>query len=112
MEMTEAEKSRLVRLCIVIASGTVLFLYFMLLCFACELSGSQPPSAHLFVFSILLGIAAGVVGGIDIAAHPPTENQIGVALVVEGVLMIVLTLVAWAGMGRTALPLDQILAML
>ena len=56
MEMTEAERSRLVRLSIAIGAGTVLFLYFVMMCYSRELTINQGPPTHLFVFAVLLGI--------------------------------------------------------
>lgn len=86
-----------------IAVGTFFFLLFVYLCYYREL-GPAKPSLGPFLFALVLGGGAATAGAIAISNLGPKERGFGHALVIEGVLLIVLTAIAWAFMGPVPLP--------
>ena len=101
--MNGSDRPRLIRHSIVIAVGTLFFVLFVLVCYLRELGPAKPPTG-LFGFVIGLGAVAAVVGAIEAGGRPDEERGFGVALMIEGVLLIVLTVIAWVWMGPVPLP--------
>lgn len=89
---------------IAISVGTFFFLVFAYLCYYRELGPTLKPSKGPFVFAVLLGVGAALGGAVAISSLEPKERGFGYALVVEGVLLILLTAIAWALMGPIPLP--------
>jgi hypothetical protein len=89
---------RYVRPLIPIAVGTVFFLIFVLLCFYREL-GPRDPSGLLFGTVMAISVVTTIIGLIEAGGHVPSERGFGIALAVEGGVLLFLTLVAWVAMG-------------
>lgn len=101
--MNGSDRPRLIRHSIAIAVGTLFFLLFLLVCYLRELGPENPPKA-LLGFVIGLGACAVVAGLIEASGRPPEKRGFSVALMIEGVLLIVLTVIAWVWMGPVPLP--------
>jgi len=94
---------------IAIAVGTLFFLLFLGLCFYRELAPASPSEQPLrgpFLFAIGLGACALIAGIIEGAGHPREDRGFGIALAVEGGLLIFLTLIAWLFMGPVPIPAE------
>jgi hypothetical protein len=94
---------RVVRQLIAIGVGTLFFLIFFFLCLHREL-GPEKPSGTLFGAVMALGAVVMVAGLLEAGARMPAERGFGIALAVEGGLLVLLTLIAWIAMGPTPLP--------
>jgi len=97
-------QSENIRKTVAIAVGTALFLLFMLLCYMREFGPKEPlpASSALKVFAgFLVGLSAciALIGVVEASGHPPGERGFGLTLAVQGLLLFVLTLLAWLSMG-------------
>jgi len=101
-QLTESRK-RLVEDVVLIGVGTFFFLLFVFLCFCREL-GPARPSKTLFGGAIFLGAAAIAAGMIYGKSYSARERTFGFALAVEGIVMVLLTLIVLAFMGPVPLP--------
>ena len=86
-----------------VAVGTLYFFLVLLVFFHRQL-GSDNPRAGYFAFFIGLGICTAIIGTVEAFGHPPGERQFGTALAVEGAVLAVLTIVAWAWAGPITPP--------
>jgi hypothetical protein len=92
-----------VRRSILIGTGIILFLFYLLLCYARELGPPDPKPAWQYYAGFLVGLAicVAIIGAIDAGGHPPGERGFGFTLVAMGGTLFVLTLIAWGFMGPT-----------
>jgi len=93
--MTTSHDRRLQPSAIGIAVGTVFF-FFALLLFFYRRAGPTNPSKAVFWFFAAVGVCTAVVGGVEANGHPPGQRGLGTALVAEGIILIVLTAIAWS----------------
>lgn len=77
-----------------IAAGT-LFFFIALLLFYCRQLGPAKPSVALFVFVAGIGVCTAIIGAVEANGHPPGDRGFGATLAVQGVVLIVLTMIAW-----------------
>lgn len=96
--MNGDKRLRLIFDSLAIALGTLFFLLFSVLCFAQTL-GSPGESNGTAIFNAFLGVCSVVGGAFLRSAGPPEAQRCSTALIVEGVLLVLLTLIARVAMG-------------
>jgi len=82
-----------------VSVGTFFFLWFLFLCFVRTLGPPNTAPVGTAVLAVLFGAAAVVAGAFFRANGPPESRRFALAAIVEGVALVVLTMICWALMG-------------